>query len=212
MAWERIPVVVQTRMDCAVFTCRKCGRSLPCSEFLIRKGESSPARFVCHTCRAKSLQRRRERRERKKAARINERLKTAERRKCGNGRDYASRDKWLTTMGFASYREYLKSETWKSIRKRVLDKHNRRCAICSGYASHVHHNRYHINDLTGSTLDFLVALCGDCHRRIEFDGDRKRTLKEVKRTLGSTIDFCSNGAIRAFLEFDASDNPALNGI
>ncbi len=71
--------------------------------------------------------------------------------------------------GYETYREYLLSDLWQSIRERVLDLHDRKCGLCKGAATQVHHRHYGIRTLTGKTLVHLFPVCGPCHLLIEFD-------------------------------------------
>jgi hypothetical protein len=88
---------------------------------------------------------------------------------------YEYRDKVLLRMGFASYREYLNSDLWQSIRDRVLSE-NKKCRCCKVNDSQcVHHHDYKQHTLKGKTLRGLVALCNECHVEIEYRGKRKLT-------------------------------------
>lgn len=100
------------------------------------------------------------------------------------GRDYDSRDAELKSIGFANYREYLKSDLWRAIRRKVYALKGRVCHLCPNQADALHHNRYHKNDLLGKKLDFIHPICNRCHERIEFqmeNGRRKKgTLLDAK--------------------------------
>lgn len=87
----------------------------------------------------------------------------------------------LLYLGMANYAEYLASPLWESIRKRVLDRENRICRLCGEEASQVHHRSYSKATMLGDRIDRLVALCRECHRWIEFDGDRKCDPKEAEK-------------------------------
>lgn len=97
-----------------------------------------------------------------------------------NGLSYASRNRNLALLGFRSYADYLKSDLWRKIRAKVFLVKGRACWICGEYATQVHHNRYHRNDLLGKRLRFLNPICGKCHETIEFRGDdSKATVKQA---------------------------------
>jgi hypothetical protein len=96
------------------------------------------------------------------------------------GRTYESRAHVLRLLGFSSYQDYLSSELWKSVRERVFADKGRKCFMCGLAASQVHHNRYHRNDFLGKRTKYLNPVCGSCHVGIEFDGEKKRTLKQAK--------------------------------
>jgi hypothetical protein len=94
----------------------------------------------------------------------------------------------LKHLGFQSYQEYLQSDLWKSIRERVLVRDNRICKACNAQANTVHHLIYNFKVLSGEFDDALVALCIDCHKRIEFDrNDKKRDLKHANQVLKSLL-------------------------
>lgn len=87
--------------------------------------------------------------------------------------DYQQRNRILKEMGFESYDEYLRSELWNSIRFRLIRSKGFTCECCGKRASQVHHSMYRKENLTGQSLRGMKAVCRDCHRLIEFDGDRK---------------------------------------
>lgn len=95
---------------------------------------------------------------------------------------YEKRSDKLIEIGYSSYQDYLKSEEWKEIRNKKLNKFPI-CLICSSKSSQVHHMSYDCLTLLGVHLHRLVALCGVCHEKIEFDGKRKRTVKEANKCL-----------------------------
>jgi 5-methylcytosine-specific restriction endonuclease McrA len=90
-----------------------------------------------------------------------------------SGNQYRRRAANLRRLGFASYAEYLASDLWAGIRRRVLDRDGFKCKRCGGRATQVHHKKYVTKALTGDTLGLLVSLCGPCHTFCEWDGDRK---------------------------------------
>lgn len=92
------------------------------------------------------------------------------------GQSYESRDLILSKMGFDSYRDYLASDLWKRIRRKVYTAKGSRCFLCGNQADALHHSRYHRNDLLGKKIRFIDPICDSCHNRIEFDGDKKRSL------------------------------------
>lgn len=97
-----------------------------------------------------------------------------------NGDSYIERNKTLRQIGFSSYAEYLDSDLWRHIRRKVFRSKGRRCCICDEPAQHIHHSRYAVEDLMGTKHDHLWPLCPTCHRGIEFDDSgKKRMLDEV---------------------------------
>ncbi len=96
------------------------------------------------------------------------------------GWNYASRDAILNRMGFMTYKQYLESDMWRSIRARVYDAKGRNCLTCGNPATEVHHRRYHESDLRGLYLTYLMPICRACHEKVEFNGDKKCTVKQAK--------------------------------
>ena len=91
------------------------------------------------------------------------------------GTRYDRRNAVLAEMGFTSYRAYLASDLWKSIRQQVFDRDGGICRLClKRKAKSVHHITYHEDTLRGETLDQLVSICGGCHLYSEFkpNGDK----------------------------------------
>lgn len=89
------------------------------------------------------------------------------------GNQYRVRRKSLEALGFADYREYLASPLWAAIRQRVFKIRGKRCVGCRCAATQVHHKKYTLCVMSGEDLRQLVPMCGDCHKLIEWDGDRK---------------------------------------
>lgn len=93
--------------------------------------------------------------------------------------EYAIRNELLREMGYQSYKEYLQTALWQSIRARVLCE-NQTCQMCNKETSTiVHHLKYDKATLSGKSIKRLRALCEICHHIIEFDGDRKNSLKQA---------------------------------
>lgn len=81
-----------------------------------------------------------------------------------------------------SYHDYLKSEAWAEIRKRVMSRDGDKCQCCSGKATEVHHTKYTRKNLSGQCIDSLFAICQACHKWIEFDSDgNKLHIKDVRK-------------------------------
>jgi 5-methylcytosine-specific restriction endonuclease McrA len=77
------------------------------------------------------------------------------------------RQRSLYYLGFKTYRAYLKSPLWRSIRKRVFALKGRTCSLCPCRANQVHHRRYDRATLSGALLTFLEPICDKCHTEIE---------------------------------------------
>lgn len=114
-------------------------------------------------------------------------------------KEYDVRRGVLLLMGFSTYREYLDSDLWASIRSRVLEDQTtcRLCSVENGQVIHIrkakrkkinkkitvrlqlHHLNYSREVLEGLDLSGLAALCGRCHRRVEMTSCKnKRTFVE----------------------------------
>ena len=62
------------------------------------------------------------------------------------------------------YREYLKSDAWKRKRYVVLKRDNWKCQYCGAKATQVHHKRYAKYQIGKEPIDWLVSVCGPCHK------------------------------------------------
>jgi hypothetical protein len=86
-----------------------------------------------------------------------------------------SRARTLYYLGFRSYRAYLRSALWRSIRRRVFGLKGRTCSLCHRRATQVHHRSYDRLTLRGVILTYLEPICRYCHEKIEVTpGGRKR--------------------------------------
>jgi hypothetical protein len=94
---------------------------------------------------------------------------------CNN--PYTYRDDNLLVLGFTSYRAYLASELWASIRARVIRRDKSKCRRCGRNKSNlqVHHRAYDPATLRGDCLDALMAVCDRCHKKAERPKDRSRS-------------------------------------
>ena len=98
--------------------------------------------------------------------------------------EYEQRNQVLRDLRFASYKEYLLSQRWAKIRRRVLDANMRTCVRCGEEANQVHHLSYARECLLGKDDGSLVAVCPVCHNIAEMDTQgRKRTQYEANRWL-----------------------------
>ena len=96
---------------------------------------------------------------------------------------YKERNAILLAMGFQSYNDYLQSDLWAGIKCRALSQFGRTCSICKTNTNLIHHRNYTKENLTGQSLEWLVPICGDCHKEIEFNykGRKRSTLDQVDR-------------------------------
>lgn len=106
--------------------------------------------------------------------------KRISRRPKENGLSYASRDRVLQELGFSSYSEYLSSDLWRKIRKRVISRYGNQCRICGFPYDNIHHLRYDWKTLSGKSLVNLVPLCRDCHKSLEFKDGKKVPMLECR--------------------------------
>lgn len=81
---------------------------------------------------------------------------------------YVERNSLLVTLGYETYSHYLGSDLWKDIRRRVIQGASGKCR-CKRKATQVHHRAYDMGTLLGTSLDKLLAVCGGCHKGIEYD-------------------------------------------
>lgn len=97
---------------------------------------------------------------------------------------YADRNAILREMGFQSYKDYLESQLWKSIRERVLARDKRACCACGGDAWQVHHTVYTRAAMEGRDITSLESICGGCHEWAEFTKKgTKRSLAQANRRM-----------------------------
>lgn len=95
---------------------------------------------------------------------------------------YMNRDVFLYSLGFDSYKEYLASDLWKSIRERVYAKRGRQCTLCWRVARYLHHQSYAPAVLLGEDINPILPICYICHNLVEIDASgRKRPMGEVHK-------------------------------
>ena len=87
---------------------------------------------------------------------------------------YQQRDENLKAIGFADYKDYLKSEMWSAIRRRVFDARGMNCMGCGKKSQCVHHSSYDTDVLLGEKIDALYPLCNRCHGKIELKKNGKK--------------------------------------
>lgn len=105
-----------------------------------------------------------------------------------NQQSYRQRDETLKKMGFSTYQDYLADPMWGAIKRRCLQLADGKCKICGKAAQTAHHIGYGKDTLLGLNQNALVAVCGRCHRKIEFDKDmNKRTLQQSQHALQTIL-------------------------
>jgi hypothetical protein len=100
---------------------------------------------------------------------------------------YKLRAQSLSILGFSSYREYLASPLWARIRSRVLHTCRYQCKSCLKRATQVHHRHYALEVMSGQNIGSLIALCGDCHKDIEFAEGQKTKLGTANKRLADNL-------------------------
>ncbi len=100
------------------------------------------------------------------------------------GEAYGTRNKNLKRLGYATYKEYLRSFLWSSIRKRVLYERPL-CDFCGTKSTQVHHSSYSLENLRGNTTVGLHSTCADCHDAGEFESGKKITPREATAKMRS---------------------------
>lgn len=68
-----------------------------------------------------------------------------------------------------NYKKYLKSKKWKIIKSKILDRDLHRCKIC-GNTNNLSVQKV----MDGESLKYLITLCSSCHKKIEFNKDKKK--------------------------------------
>jgi len=110
-------------------------------------------------------------------------------------REYKQRGRLIRQLGLGqTYAEYLASPRWQGIRARVMQRDAGLCQVCGKAATQVHHQRYRRDNLLGLSLAHLIAICGDCHRIVEFsDRKRKRAPSEAEKATLKRARECGGG-------------------
>ena len=89
---------------------------------------------------------------------------------------YEEREAVLRYLSFKSYTQYLRSDLWKSIRKRFMVGKCRVC--CVRMANTLHHTSYDLETMQHGSQS-LVPLCRPCHILLEFTGFNEKNNLEV---------------------------------
>jgi hypothetical protein len=77
---------------------------------------------------------------------------------------YQVRDHLLKKMGYGSYKDYLRTDLWRSIQHDVLSKS---CSICEGKSETILTLSTTMECILGQRLDRLVALCTSCKSKLD---------------------------------------------
>lgn len=74
-----------------------------------------------------------------------------------------------------TYQQYLETDLWRNIRKRVFDLRGKYCEGCGTDANiQVHHSVYSQRVFSGQTLNGLRVVCRGCHEKIHKVKDEQR--------------------------------------
>lgn len=93
-------------------------------------------------------------------------------------------------LGFPSYRAYLLSSLWHSIRARVFERDGHCCILCQKDATEAHHRSYDIDTMTGKDISLIISICNKCHHELEYSPDgNKNSLDEAERKLRNIFDY-----------------------
>ncbi len=65
-----------------------------------------------------------------------------------------------------AYRDYLRTDVWKRLRREALDRDGRRCRLCNAAGNLQVHHRYYPEVLGTETTDALTTLCRRCHEEV----------------------------------------------
>jgi len=95
---------------------------------------------------------------------------------------YRVREQSLKTLGFRTYKEYLNSNLWKTLKVRLI---GQLCQICKVEKAYTfHHVTYSIPAMIGELPDQLIPICKRCHYAGEFQNAEKiLDGKEIDRRL-----------------------------
>jgi hypothetical protein len=93
---------------------------------------------------------------------------------------YAADD--VTLMDY--HTEYLQSNLWRKIKRRVLKRDGHTCQLCEGKGNVVHHKSYERNVLEGAADNLLITLCEGCHNIVHFNElGEKRSCEQQEKVL-----------------------------
>ena len=120
---------------------------------------------------------------------------------------YRDRNAKLIGLGYSTYQEYLASDDWKIIRKRMMDAYPT-CHCCPKETQVIHHMSYSYRVMLGLMDVMLVPLCHQCHEKVEITPEgAKRDMHEANGTLyGMAI---ANGK-RDWVEFILEEHIKAN--
>ena len=79
------------------------------------------------------------------------------------------------------YKEYIKSDNWKWVRRAVLNRDKNICQDCGMIAGYVHHLNYsHLS--TPDEINFCITLCKWCHTKRHNIKPTKEVIQEHEQS------------------------------
>ena len=98
---------------------------------------------------------------------------------------YSDRDAVLSSLNFDSYKEYLSSELWHTIRGIVMRRDSYKCVLknCTTRRYHctLHHVSYSRATLLGINPGAIITVCHHCHKLLEFSRGVKLSFIKVQQ-------------------------------
>lgn len=99
------------------------------------------------------------------------------------------RNEILTSAGYPSYREYLKSELWEKIRQACFLLKGKKCLSCGAPATEIHHSTYTKKNLLEVNLISiemtLFPVCHKCHGKCHFKNGKFRSIYRAGQSIKS---------------------------
>lgn len=108
-------------------------------------------------------------------------------------------NKSLEILGFSTYEEYLNSDVWKKIRKKVLKRNCYKCQACGSVNNlNVHHTRYGYKVLQSGKGGGLYVLCNRHHKKVHqlVRDNKSMSLRKATREV---INKCGNVNSRSLM-------------
>lgn len=97
-------------------------------------------------------------------------------------KEYERRSFLLRSMGYKSYKEYLKSNRWKRVCS-ISFQNNKKCSLCESCDQLIpHHILYTEDNLSGRNTSWIVVICTKCHELIH-DIEKSAKINPLKATL-----------------------------
>ena len=103
-----------------------------------------------------------------------------------------ARDSILKQRGYASYRHYLRSDEWNSVRQRAFSILGRKCCCCPKKATQIHHSQYTEANLVPKPSAEEIErtmhpICRKCHEKIHFKKGQFRLMPRSRHSLKQKV-------------------------